>query len=30
MEGEKDFNEESVEALVSRLIGRGDTYKGKF
>ena len=30
MEGEKDFDEESVEALVSKLIKRGDTYKGKF
>ena len=30
MEGEKDFDEEPVEALVSRLIRRGDTYKGKF
>ena len=30
MEGEKDFEEELVDALVSRLIGRGDTYKGKF
>ena len=30
MEGEKDFDEESVDALVSRLIRRGDTYKGKF
>ena len=30
MEGEKDFDEESVEALVSRLIKRGDSYKGKF
>ena len=30
MEGEKDFDEEPVEALVSRLIKRGDTYKGKF
>ena len=27
MEGEKDFDEEPVEALVSRLIRRGDTYK---
>ena len=26
----KDFDEEPVEALVSRLIRRGDTYKGKF
>ena len=30
MEGEKDFDEEPVDALVSRLIKRGDTYKGKF
>ena len=30
MEGEKDFDEEPIEALVSRLIKRGDTYKGKF
>ena len=30
MEGEKDFDEEPVEALVSRLIKWGDTYKGKF
>ena len=30
MEGEKDFDEELVEALVSKLIKRGDTYKGKF
>ena len=30
MEGEKYFDEEPVEALVSRLIKRGDTYKGKF
>ena len=30
MEGEKDFDEEPVEALVSRLIKRGHTYKGKF
>ena len=30
MEGEKDFDEEPVEALVSQLIKRGDTYKGKF
>ena len=30
MEGKKDFDEEPVEALVSRLIKRGDTYKGKF
>ena len=30
MEGEKDFDEEPVEALVSRLIKKGDTYKGKF
>ena len=30
MEGEKDFDEEPVEALVSRLIKRGDSYKGKF
>ena len=30
MEGEKDFDEEPVEALVSRLIKRGDIYKGKF
>ena len=29
MEGEKDFDEEPVEALVSQLIKRGDTYKGK-
>ena len=30
MEGEKDFDEEPVEALVSRLIKREDMYKGKF
>ena len=30
MEGEKDFDEEPVDTLVSRLIRRGDTYKGKF
>ena len=30
MEGEKDFDEEPVDALVSQLIKRGDTYKGKF
>ena len=30
MEGKKDFDEEPVEALVSRLIKGGDTYKGKF
>ena len=30
MEGEKDFDEEPVDALVSRLLRRGDTYKGKF
>ena len=30
MEGEKDFDEEPVDALVSRLVRRGDTYKGKF
>ena len=30
MEGKKDFDEEPIEALVSRLIKRGDTYKGKF
>ena len=30
MEGEKDFDEEPVEALVSRLIKQGDAYKGKF
>ena len=30
MEGEKDFDEEPVDALVSRLIKREDTYKGKF
>ena len=30
MEGEKDFDEEPVESLISRLIKRGDTYKGKF
>ena len=30
MEGEKDFDEEPVEALVSQLIRRGDTYKDKF
>ena len=29
MEGEKDFDEEPVDALVSRLLRRGDTYKGK-
>ena len=30
MEGEKDFDEEPVEALVSRLIKKGDSYKDKF
>ena len=30
MEGEKDFDEEPVEAIVSGLIRRGDTYKGRF
>ena len=30
MEGEKEFDEEPVDALVSGLIRRGDTYKGKF
>ena len=30
MEGEKGFDKEPVEALVSCLIKRGDTYKGKF
>ena len=30
MEGEKDLEEEPVDALVSRLIRRGDTYKGKY
>ena len=30
MEGEKDFDEEPVEALVSQLINRGYTYKGNF
>ena len=30
MVGEKDFDKEPVEALVSRLIRRGDTYKGRF
>ena len=30
MEGEKDFDEEPIETLVSRLIKWGDTYKGKF
>ena len=30
MEGEKDFDEEPIEALVSKLIKRGDAYKGKF
>ena len=30
MEGEKDFDEEPVDALVSQFIRRGDTYKGKF
>ena len=30
MEGKKDFDEEPVEALVSRLIKQRDTYKGKF
>ena len=30
MEGEKDFDEEPVDALVSQLIKGGDTYKGKF
>ena len=30
MEGEKDFDEEPVDTLVSHLIRRGDTYTGKF
>ena len=30
MEEEKEFDEEPVDALVSGLIRRGDTYKGKF
>ena len=30
MEGEKDFDKEPIEVLVSRLIKRGDIYKGKF
>ena len=30
MEEEKDFDEEPVDALVSRLIKRGDTCEGKF
>ena len=30
MEGEKDFDGDPVENLVSRLIRRGDSYKGKF
>ena len=30
MEGKKDFDEEPVDTLVSCLIRRGDTYKGKF
>ena len=30
MEGKKDFDEEPIEALVSRLIKRGNSYKGKF
>ena len=30
MEGEKDLEEEPVDALVSQLIRRGDTYKGKY
>ena len=30
MECKKDFDKEPVEALVSRLIKQGDTYKGKF
>ena len=30
MEGEKDFDGDPVEALVSRLMKRGDSYKGKF
>ena len=30
MEGEKDFDGEPVEALVSRLMKRGDSYKGNF
>ena len=30
MARERDFDEEPVEALVSCLIKRGDTYKGKF
>ena len=29
MEGENDFDEEPIDALVSQLIKRGDTYKGK-
>ena len=30
MEGKKDFDKEPIETLVSRLIKRGDAYKGKF
>ena len=30
IEGEKDFDEEPMEALVSQLIKKGDTYKGTF
>ena len=30
MEGEKYFDEEPVDSLVSCLIRRGDTYRGKF
>ena len=30
MEGQKDFDEEPIDALVSQLIKRGDTYEGKF
>ena len=30
MKGEKDFDEEPVDALVSQLIRRGNTYRGKF
>ena len=30
MEGEKDFDGDPVETLVSRLIRRGDSYKDKF
>ena len=30
MKGEKNFDKEPVDALVSQQLMRGDTYKGKF